>query len=59
MLKYPIAYEPAYTKEAFIFDLKRYIMNGSVSIKIGFMNRDNYALPVPMQLPKRGFLDLQ
>ena len=44
MLKYLIDYEPAYTKEAFIFDLKRYIMNGSVSIKIGFMNRDNYSL---------------
>lgn len=44
MLKYLIDYEPAYTKEAFIFDLKRYIMNGSVSTKIGFMNRDNYSL---------------
>lgn len=44
MLKYLIDYEPAYTKEAFIYDLTRYIMNGTVSIKIGFMNRDNYSL---------------
>ena len=44
MMKYLIDYEPAYTKEAFIFDLKRYIMDGSVSKKIGYMNRDNYAL---------------
>lgn len=43
-LKYLIDYEPAYTKEAFIYDLHRYIMTGPVSIKIGFMNRDNYAL---------------
>ena len=43
-LKYLIDYEPAYTKEAFIYDLTRYIMHGSISIKIGFMNRDNYAL---------------
>lgn len=43
-LKYLIDYEPAYTREAFIYDLHRYIMTGPVSIKIGFMNRDNYAL---------------
>ena len=43
-LKYLIDYEPAYTKEAFIYDLHRYIMRGSISIKIGFMNRENYAL---------------
>lgn len=43
-LKYLIDYEPAYTKEAFIYDLYRYIMNGSISVKIGFMNRDNYSL---------------
>lgn len=44
MIKYLIDYAPEYTKEAFIYDLTRYIMNGSISIKVGFMNRDNYAL---------------
>lgn len=43
-LKYLIDYEPAYTREAFIYDLHRYIMCGPISIKVGFMNRDNYAL---------------
>lgn len=43
-LKYLIDYEPAYTREAFFYDLTRYIMNGSIALKIGFMNRDNYSL---------------
>lgn len=43
-LKYLIDCEPAYTKEAFLYDLKHYIMLGPVSVKIGFMNRDNYSL---------------
>ena len=43
-LKYLIDFEPAYTKEAFLYDLTRYIMNGPISLMIGFMNRDNYAL---------------
>lgn len=43
-LKYLIDFEPAYTKEAFIYDLERYIMHGSISVKVGFMNRANYAL---------------
>lgn len=43
-MKYLIDYEPAYTREAFMYDLRRYIMSGSIFTKIGFMNRDNYAL---------------
>lgn len=43
-LKYLIDFEPAYTKEAFVYDLTRYIMHGSISFKIGCMNSDNYAL---------------
>ena len=43
-LKYLIDFEPAYTREAFFYDLYRYIMDGSIALKIGFMNRDNYAL---------------
>lgn len=43
-LKYLIDIEPAYSKEAFLYDLERYIMHGPISLKIGFMNRDNYAL---------------
>ena len=43
-LKYLIDYEPKYTKDAFIYDLHRYIMTGPVSIKLGYLNRDNYQL---------------
>lgn len=43
-LKYLIDYEPAYTKEAFFYDLNRYIFHGSIFLKIGFMNLDNYSL---------------
>lgn len=43
-LKYLIDFESLYSKEAFFYDLIRYIMNGTISLKIGFMNRDCYAL---------------
>lgn len=43
-LKYLMEYESIYTKEAFFYDISRYIMSGSISLKLGFMNRDNYAL---------------
>ena len=43
-LKYLIDYEPTYGKDAFIYDLHRYIMTGTVSMKLGFLNRDNYSL---------------
>ena len=35
---------PAYTKEAFMYDLKRYILDGPIFIKTSFMNEDNYNL---------------
>lgn len=43
-LKYLIDIEPMYTMEAFLYDLERYIMHGSIAVKVGFMNRDNYSL---------------
>ncbi len=43
-LKYLIDIEPAYTKEAFFYDLNRYIMHGTIALKVAFMNQDNYAL---------------
>ena len=43
-IKYLIDFVPQYTKESFLLDLQRYIMNGPISVKIGFMNRDNYSL---------------
>lgn len=43
-IKYLIDIEPLYNKDAFFYDLKRYIMGGSMFWKIGFMNRDNYSL---------------
>lgn len=44
--KYLIDFVPEYTKEAFFYDLVRYIMGptSTISIKLDFMNRDNYAL---------------
>lgn len=35
---------PAYTKEAFMYDLKKYILDGPIFIKTSFMNEDNYNL---------------
>lgn len=43
-MKYLIDFEPAYTREAFMYDLNRYIMHGSVYTKICYMNKDNYSL---------------
>lgn len=43
-LKYLIDIEPAYTKEAFFYDLNRYILGGTMSVKVGFMVEDNYCL---------------
>ena len=34
----------AYTKEAFMYDLKTYILDGPIFIKTSFMNEDNYNL---------------
>lgn len=43
-LKYLIDYEAGYTKEALFYDLEKYIMRGTVSLKISYMNNDNYDL---------------
>lgn len=43
-LKYLIDYEACYTKEAFIADLEKYIMDGTISLKAGYLTRDNYNL---------------
>lgn len=43
-LKYLIDIEPMYTKEAFFYDLRRYIMGGTIFIKTDYMTRDNYSL---------------
>lgn len=34
----------AYTKDAFMYDLKQYILDGPIWIKTSFMNEDNYNL---------------
>ena len=34
----------SYTKEAFMYDLRRYILDGPIWIKTSFMNEDNYNL---------------
>lgn len=43
-LKYLIDYEKDYNKAALIYDLKKYILDGSILYKARRMNRDNYAL---------------
>ena len=43
-IKYMIDYVPSYSKEAFIYDIKRYILSGSMLYKMTRMNRDNYSL---------------
>lgn len=43
-LKYLIDYEPRYDEQAFLYDLKNYILSGIVFHKLREMNRDNYSL---------------
>lgn len=43
-VKYLIDYEPSYSKDAFFYDIKRYIIHGALSFKVDFMNEDNYNL---------------
>lgn len=43
-IKYMIDAIPAYTKEAFIYDLVKYIMNGNIKIKASFLVNDCYSL---------------
>lgn len=43
-IKYLIDYEPSYSKEAFFYDLQRYIIFGPIAIKVNYMNHDNYSL---------------
>lgn len=35
---------PSYSKEAFMYDLKKYILDGPIFMKTAFMNEDNYNL---------------
>ena len=43
-LKYMIDYEPSYHKDAFIYDLRRYILGNTILAKARKMNIDNYNL---------------
>ena len=43
-IKYLIDYEPNYTKEAFFYDIQRYILNSPVNYKVECMNVENYSL---------------
>lgn len=43
-IKYLIDLEESYTKEAFFYDLDKYILSYSMMYKITLMNRDNYSL---------------
>ncbi len=43
-IKYLIDYEPTYTKDAFFYDLRRYIINGNMAFYADQMNEDNYSL---------------
>lgn len=41
-IKFLIDYEPAYNVDAFIYDLKRYILYSNIYYKVDNMNNDNY-----------------
>lgn len=43
-IKYLIDYEDSYTKEALMYDLKRYILQGRIGHRVSIMNEDNYNL---------------
>ena len=43
-IKYLIDYEDSYTKEALMYDLKRYILQGRIGHRVSMMNEDNYNL---------------
>lgn len=43
-IKYLIDYEPSYNKDAFFYDISRYIIHGPLAIKAEYMTRDNYQL---------------
>lgn len=43
-IKYLIDYEPSYSKEAFFYDISRYIIHGTLAVKAEYMTRDNYQL---------------
>ena len=43
-IKWLIDYEPAYNRDAFFYDLQRYIIFGPLAIKADYMTRDNYQL---------------
>jgi hypothetical protein len=43
-LKYLIDFEQGYTKETFIYDLKKYILSPVMLLKLEYMNTDNYSL---------------
>lgn len=43
-IKYLIDYEPSYSKDAFFYDISRYIIHGPLAIKAEYMTRDNYQL---------------
>lgn len=55
-LKYLIDYEPMYSKDAFIMDLKRYILNSGIFYKVGCMNRHNYQLQLSYKNKKNPVL---
>ena len=43
-IKYLIDYEPSYNKDAFFYDINRYIIHGPLAVKAEYMTRDNYKL---------------
>jgi len=43
-IKYMIDYVPEYSKDAFTYDVNRYILNGLNYYRVKCMNRDNYKL---------------
>lgn len=44
VIKYMIDYVPSYNKDAFFYDINKYIIHGTLAIKADYMTRDNYQL---------------
>ena len=55
-IKYLIDYEPKYSKEALFYDIQRYIIFGPISIKVDYMNKDNYSLSLTYRNKKNPVL---
>lgn len=58
-IKYLIDFVEGYSREAFLYDIRRYILSPSIIYKVTRMNRDNYCLEVSKNYSKNKIPSLQ